>query len=298
MLRKTKNYFKKFSSIRKYHKKIKKRLWSFSDYIYKYIYSMLGRNVVKTHYARLNNFGDRFNVDLLDYLGYKLMYVDNWKEADIALTGSILQHYGGPFQGKILGAGFIDNKITRINNSWDVKIIRGPLSAEQCGVLKKKVTFADPGILANIIFPIVKVKKYKIGIVPHYVDYDFAKSIFSNQKNVKVINVRKKPYQVAKEINECASIASSSLHGLIFADAYRIPNIHLKFSDLLFGGLHKFKDYYYGMDASYEFLEYDENLSLDKLVKSCKLRYTSQYLKQRQQKILDILALELSLFKK
>lgn len=281
-MRKIKAQFKKFTFIRLYHKKLKKRYWKVKDYFYAHYCSFKGYPVIKTHFARLHNFGDQLNVDVLMFFGYKLLYVPNWKTADVALTGSILQHYHKDFNGAVLGAGFIDQKYSVPFTQWDVKILRGPLSAEQCGKTKEEVLFGDPGILASLIFKNNISKKYELGIVPHYVDYDVALKKFENFKNVKVINVRKKPIEVADDIKSCSHIASSSLHGLIFADSFRIPNIHLKFGDLLFGGLHKFNDYYRGMDAQEEVLIYSNDLLLKDIIKHCKLRYSDVYLVKKQ----------------
>lgn len=48
----------------------------------------------------------------------------------------------------------------------------------------------------------------------------------------------------------CETILSSSLHGLIFADALHVPNLHIIGQTKLKEGNFKFEDYYssYGMD--------------------------------------------------
>lgn len=281
-MRRIKEELKRFSFIRLYHKKMKKEYWKIRDFFYFQYYKYKGYPIIKTHFARLNNFGDQFNVDLLNFFGYKLIWTPNWKTADIALTGSILQHYSKSFKGVVLGSGFIDRKYSMPFVQWNVQILRGPLSAEQCGTSKEEVVFGDPGILASLLFKNNISKTHELGIVPHYVDYDFALEKYKNNKNVKVINVRKKPKQVADEIKSCRNIASSSLHGLIFADSFRIPNVHLKFGEQLFGGLHKFNDYYWGMDAKEEMLEYSNDLLLSDIVSCCKLRYSESYLSEKQ----------------
>jgi pyruvyltransferase len=89
--------------------------------------------------------------------------------------------------------------------------------------------------------------------------------------SVKNINPRKKSSQVAREINRCECIASSSLHGLIFSDSFSIPNVHLKFSNKLAGGNHKFNDYYLGMNTSHNFLDFSKNLTVNDIIKVCKV---------------------------
>lgn len=47
-----------------------------------------------------------------------------------------------------------------------------------------------------------------------------------------------------KIINQCEFIFSTSLHGLVIADAFGIPNVRLNISSSLKGGDFKFLDYY------------------------------------------------------
>ena len=60
----------------------------------------------------------------------------------------------------------------------------------------------------------------------------------------KFINVKDDPLQVVKEIAKCRYVLSSSLHGLIVADSFHIPNMYLVFGDRLLGDGYKFDDYY------------------------------------------------------
>ena len=62
---------------------------------------------------------------------------------------------------------------------------------------------------------------------------------------MKFIDVNEaNPLDVIDQITSCRKILSSSLHGLIVADAYRIPNARLILSNLICGGDFKFDDYY------------------------------------------------------
>ncbi|WP_169578128.1 polysaccharide pyruvyl transferase family protein [Salinimicrobium xinjiangense] len=204
-------------------------------------------------------------------------------ESETVLTGSILGNFKREFSGYLLGAGFISERYDRQRNQWKIKIIRGPLSGKRCDA-PPEVLYADPGILASKIYPCQEKKKFKLGIVPHKRDIDFIKNL-SCVAEIKIIDPRDHPFKVAKQIKQCHFIASSSLHGLIFADSFRIPNIHLRFGDRPVGGLFKFKDYYYGMDVDPEHLDYRPDLLVEEIIGRCKLRYTENYLVEKQQEI-------------
>ena len=60
---------------------------------------------------------------------------------------------------------------------------------------------------------------------------------------VTVINVRRHPSAVIRDIASCGAILSSSLHGLVVADSYGIPAAWTSGSPPLTGGDFKFQDY-------------------------------------------------------
>lgn len=269
---------------KKFARNSKRFFLEIGDTVVLYFYKITKTKYIVSHFSRENNFGDLFNIDLLKFFGFRLIYEKDPLKSEMALTGSILQAYPRSFSGFVMGSGFIKEKFNRTQNSWDIRIIRGPLSAKQCGA-KENVIFGDPGILAPILFPQTEEKKYSLGIIPHYVDRKFLKN-YTFGEDVVIINVRQSPAKVSEEIKQCHHIVSSSLHGLIFADAFRIPNIHLKFGDRLLGGNHKFEDYYLGMEAVHEFLEFHKTITVPTMIAHCKLRYTEEILKLRQEKII------------
>nr|WP_179670459.1 polysaccharide pyruvyl transferase family protein [Salinimicrobium sediminis] len=243
---------------------------------------IFNQRIIYSYYARINNFGDSFNRDLVNYFDAELIYVVPEKSQTV-FTGSILGNFKREYSGYILGAGFISERYVRNSNQWKIRIIRGPLSGKRCDA-PSEVLYADPGILASKIYPCQEKKKFKLGIVPHKRDIDFIKHL-SCVAETKIIDPRDHPFKVAKQIKQCRFIASSSLHGLIFADSFRIPNIHLRLGDRPVGGIFKFCDYYLGMDVDPEHLDYRPDLSVEEIIGRCKLRYTENYLVEKQQEI-------------
>ncbi len=253
-------------------------------------YRLNGKKVIRAHFSREQNFGDLFNYDLLRFFGYELIHEPNPLKSTMAMTGSILQAFPREFSGYVMGAGFIKERFNRTPNQWKTHIIRGPLSAQQCDA-PKEVIYADPGILAPLVFENTAKRKpsqptYSLGIIPHYRDKGILNPN-SWKEEVLIIDVNRTPEKVMEDLQKCAHVASSSLHGLIFADALRIPNIHLKFGDRVLGGLHKFKDYYLGMNATPEVLNYSNDLTPEAIIERCALRYSEEILVEKQQAVIS-----------
>jgi len=105
--------------------------------------------------------------------------------------------------------------------------------------------YGDPAIvLPRYYNPDVK-KKFKIGVIPHYVDYKAVKEHLAEDTHVTIINLLTKSVEpTTREILECDHIISSSLHGVIVAQAYGVPALWIKFSDKLSGDNIKFYDYF------------------------------------------------------
>lgn len=87
-----------------------------------------------------------------------------------------------------------------------------------------------------------------IGVIPHYVDKnnEIITSLPLNA-GLKIIDVESNCLEVLSDISSCDYVISSSLHGLICADAYGMPNARISLSNKIGGGDFKFNDYCYGV---------------------------------------------------
>jgi pyruvyltransferase len=148
----------------------------------------------------------------------------------------------------VWGSGIISSD--QIIKGGNFLAVRGPRTYKRLQELgfKPNKIFGDPGILMSSLYQPKKIiKKYKFGIIPHYVDFKEIKNIYKDKSDFKIIKLlidKNKIEVTIDQINECEQIISSSLHGLILADTYQIPNSWLKFSDKLSGDDVKFYDYF------------------------------------------------------
>lgn len=125
--------------------------------------------------------------------------------------------------------------------------VRGPQTRNYLLSLGYNVpeVYGDPALLLPDYYNPKIDKKYKIGIIPHYNDYEIVSQWFKNNQDVTVIDLMTNSIEsTTDEILECEQIVSSSLHGIILAHAYQIPAVWQKFSDKLYGDDIKFKDYF------------------------------------------------------
>lgn len=237
----------------------------------------ISHNLVKLHWGRnLNNFGDCLQPYIAKHYGLLPVYVPTKSKADIIMQGSILQLIDPNYNGYILGTGGDD-----FNYSFPrakVIAVRGKLTKRNITPPSDDIILGDLGLLMANIFPSVEEKKYKLGIVLHFVDINtlVEKQYSQNFKNNKVlfINVLQSPKKVIRQIKQCENIISSSLHGLIIADCFGIPNIRIVNRDTMPTHFYdyKFEDYYSSLEVKSDFLEVDGSESIKDLIDSCKLR--------------------------
>ncbi len=200
-------------------------------------------NGIRIHWCNIQNFGDMLNPYLIrKILGKKAVYVDkHYFKKHYILCGSIMKRANK--NSIVWGAGIM-NKDDYFLKPKKVFAVRGPLTRKrflELGYDCPKVC-GDLGILLPNFYKPNNIKKHKIGVIPHYTDYQRVCEMIDN-KNILIINLRESVEKVISEINSCEKTLSSSLHGLIVSHVYKVPSLWLEFSDAIKGDGVKFEDY-------------------------------------------------------
>jgi pyruvyltransferase len=203
------------------------------------------------HGASTHNFGDVLTPLIFNHFSIDFEYS---KEGyDTISVGSIANKAVDGCQ--VLGSGMAWKDL-RLNPKAVWKFVRGPLTRDaiiNSGGSCPEI-YGDPALLLPALCGESK-KKYDIGIIPHYKEYGFIKNKYPNHFVINLNN--KNPKEVVKQITQCRTIMSSSLHGLICAHAFGIPAAWVKFSDIIIGDGTKYKDYFLslGLEAEPSSLE-------------------------------------------
>ena len=148
-------------------------------------------------------------------------------------------------------AGFINTPTGNelpIRKKIRVASVRGNMSKKWVEKILKcnlDCTVGDAGLLASELIP-KQEKQFVLGIIPH--DNERGEFIYQQiQQTISptiIIDVRGDVIQRLQQISQCDCIISSSLHGLVFADSFHIPNRQVVLTDKLAGDGFKFYDYY------------------------------------------------------
>lgn len=162
----------------------------------------------------------------------------------VVSIGSILSFIYHP-SAQVWGSGILKKNV-KIRKAKFLAV-RGKYSQKrltELGFIAPK-TIGDPALLLPILFNKEVNKKYKIGIIPHYIHFKELNEKF-NQPNVLLINLLEEVEEVLVQILSCNIILSTSLHGIIVSQAYNIPALWCDFNskDKLGGDNIKFWDYF------------------------------------------------------
>jgi len=194
------------------------------------------------------NFGDEVTAPLLERLTGRSVAWTPLGDAEIVGAGSVLQKFlraRPASMPQVWGTGVISPYQGDVPADFVPLAVRGRRTLGHLDpAVQDDVALGDPGILADRLVDGPVTKRHALGIIPHYKDADDpTMRIIAALPGVRRIDVAWTPEEVAREIAACETIISSSMHGLIFADALDVPNAQLKVSDKLVGGDYKFRDY-------------------------------------------------------
>ena len=196
-----------------------------------------------------SNWGDALNPWLIQEIsGLPVRFEANPKCPKLFAIGSILHHADG--RSIVWGSGMISENAVPRESPQKILAVRGPLTRHQLQRVGIEVPeiYGDPALLLPRFLPGERQSQWAWGLVPHYTDRNHPLvDSFRGRDDVRIIDVRSATEDFVRELTACEKILSSSLHGLICADAYGIPNRRLLLHEKLTGGDFKFLDYYGAM---------------------------------------------------
>lgn len=219
-----------------------------------------------------NNWGDALNPIIIEQMTGKKAVLStsifNLLNKEVYwVIGSILGNYSNRNQ-VVWGSGLISAEIRLEQKPKMVFAVRGPRTRDillSQGIDCPEI-YGDPAMLYPYYYRPHIEKKYKLGLIPHYVDYSNPLlDKFKSNSNIKIINILHDVNKTVDDICSCERIASSSLHGVIAADAYGIPSIWIEISDNVIGNGFKFYDYFESVGREEECLKISENTTVEEI---------------------------------
>ena len=200
---------------------------------------------MKLYYWRdQKNFGDLLGQLLIKRFCKKDAIWSSAETSEIIMVGSILEHMPKNYSGVVAGCGKLLEGSKIDLTKAKILSLRGPLTAK--GIPNVPV-LGDPAMIADELVPIPE-KKHDLGLIPHWSDQQLEHNPIFKKYNPRIIRVSDDPLKVITEIGECKKIVSSSLHGIILADAFHIPR-RIEIAPAMLarpdieGGLFKWMDY-------------------------------------------------------
>ena len=202
---------------------------------------------MKTYWWPSKNFGDTLTpVILKHFIDEEIEQVSRDASGKFLAVGSIL--HALKENDVVWGTGLQVRKKLKVPNGVKILALRGPVTRDYLDGENITKVFGDPALLLPLIYNPKIEKTHKEGLIPHYVD----KNLVRPQKGQKVIDILSDWKTVINEVLSCEKIISSSLHGIICAEAYGIPAQWAVYSNKIKGGEMKYQDYFLGTGRGYQ----------------------------------------------
>ena len=197
------------------------------------------------------NWGDDINPYIISKMaGVELDQVENNTDSGKTLKaiGSVL--HTNLKDGDILwGVGSIHNAPLKKDLNLNIRAVRGPLTRDL--LIKNGYdcpeVYGDPALLMPDFYNPDVEKTNIVGIIPHVTELEspVLASMLERHPQLKMIDITLGHEEFIDEIKKVEYVLSSSLHGLIVADAYKIPNAKIDIPGHQFkGNIWKYVDYF------------------------------------------------------
>jgi succinoglycan biosynthesis protein ExoV len=175
-----------------------------------------------------SNFGDELNTILWPRL------LPGFFDGDPAIRflgiGSVLDRRHPVQTIKLVaGSGYGGYEgMPRLDRSWIVHWVRGPRTAALLG-LPADLALGDPAVLVPPALGLAAKGPRDIGFMPHFESAGWgAWQQAADQAGIRLIDPRTPPLGILQAIAGCKLLLSEALHGIIVADAMRVPWIPIR----------------------------------------------------------------------
>lgn len=206
------------------------------------------------------NAGDWFSPLICARLSNRPVEFAPPRDCDLVAAGSLLRRLnkshrlhrlGIRRRLNIWGTGSLRAE-DRLRGPHALHALRGRRTLAQCDQAPSQIALGDPGILADLFVEKAAAPRKGVGVIPHMKDrgHPEVAAFLETHREAQLLDITTPPVALLEQIAGCERIVSSSLHGLIFADALGVPNQWFVASNELTGGRHKFDDYYSIFDIS------------------------------------------------
>lgn len=212
-------------------------------------------DVLLVHWANRRiigrNWGDKLNPVLCRMLsGFNVVHCyDVFPAVDKQVhyvVGSSLER-AQKRRGVVWGAGFIDSGQGIRQAPGAVHAVRGHHSREKLRGLGVDCpeTVGDPALLMPLLYtPRPLGRRYRLGVIAHAYERDMACiAPDALPEDVLDIDITGGIFDVVDQVAACDEILSSSLHGLVCAEAYGVPSRWVQVSDRPAGDGFKYHDF-------------------------------------------------------
>ncbi|MCB7039390.1 polysaccharide pyruvyl transferase family protein [Eggerthella sinensis] len=209
-------------------------------------------NRVNLEYSKSVNLGDSLSPVVVSWMLERKSI-----DASKAVTGTKhLMAIGsvagrGIFDTTIWGSGVHKHemighiKAQRGIRNCDIRTVRGPITREVflSSGYECPLSYGDPAVLMPLIYPRQsREKRHKVSLVLHHANS--TDSLYLPD-NCNMLNIKTLDYAAFIDgILESELVISSSLHGIILAEAYGVPCVFMCLGKVIEDQLMKFEDWY------------------------------------------------------
>lgn len=178
--------------------------------------------------GRSRNFGDELNT--LVWPALLPGFFDDDPAARFLGIGSVLddRHPAGALK-IVAGSGYGGYEARpSLDRAWTIHWVRGPRTAAALG-LPSALALGDPAVLVPATVGLTQAGGAAIGFMPHF--ESAARGAWSQAAawaGVRLIDPRDPPLDVLRAITGCKLLLSEALHGVIVADALRVPWVAIR----------------------------------------------------------------------